>query len=356
MVPHFLKGPPMQHKILAFALGLAVSQSACRKSPNQDKYDDEGTKSTTVASVGGGAVSQSRLLKIPLAVDYASFGLLGTAATAHSVSLANCLSGYSATVTEANLDGVEVYKDDRNCLAKLTGFTAGGIVYNATNTGAVNFTTWLANDTALFASAGGDIIRVKVISQLASPITGTEAVVYNFSELLDGRGDRVFTEASVSDAHLITVASQEAPLFNVIGSTFMGADDTTGAPEFTFKLECVDNPTLAVPASVAMSAGSAANTLCGGNDLNTIEYKLVKDTYSSVVTITNAEAIFATAGTPVTIPTHQYADSATNEGFNTATLDGPGGLGTAGNENMILIVKAGLSYTYFNIDVTTISQ
>ena len=33
-----------------------------------------------------------------------------------------------------------------------------------------------------------------------------------------------------------------------------------------------------------------------------------------------------------------------------------GPLGTAGNENMILIIKAGLSFTYYNVDVTTISQ
>jgi len=105
-----------------------------------------------------------------------------------------------------------------------------------------------------------------------------------------------------------------------------------------------------------MSAGSGADTLCGANDLQNITYKLVKDTYGSVLTITDAETIFATPGTSITLPGDQYQDSATNEGFNTSTLDGPGGLGVAGNENMILIIKADLSFTYYNIDVTTITQ
>ncbi len=341
---------------LSLLASLSLVPYGCRKEPDQKSYDDE-SKKTTVQSVGGGASSSSKnLITIPISVDYGAFGLLGTAATAYSVSLASCLSGYTGSVTEANLDGVEVYKDDRSCLAKLTAFTSGGIVYNATNAGATNFTTWLANDTALFASAAGAKIRVKVISQLASPITGTEAVVYNFSELLDATGDYVFSEAAVSDPHSITVESQEAPHFNVIAATYTGMDNVTGAAEMTFKLECVNDPTLAVPTSVAMTAGSGANTLCSANDLNAVTYKLVKDTYASVLTISQAETIFATAGTSVTIPTDQYSTDATHQGFLTSVLAGPGPLGTAGNENMILIVKAGLSFTYYNIDITTIVQ
>ena len=78
--------------------------------------------------------------------------------------------------------------------------------------------------------------------------------------------------------------------------------------------------------------------------------------YSSAPSITDAETIFGTAGTSVTIPTDQYSTAPTAEGFNTVTLDGPGALGTVGNQNMILILKSGISYTYFNIDVTTITQ
>jgi hypothetical protein len=329
---------------------------SCQRSPEQDSYKDESKETTFGRVSGGGAQIPKTLVKIPVSVEYGYFNLLGTAATAYSVDLTGCLSAYTTTVTEANLDGVEVYKDDRSCLAKLTSFTSGGITYNATNVGATNFTTWAANDTALFASAGGDTIRVKVISQLASPISGTEAVVYNFSELLDGTGDYTFSEADVSDAHAITVESQEAPLFKVAAATFTGMDDVSGAPEFTFKMECVDDPTSVAPTSVAMAAGSGADTLCGANDLNAVTYKLVKDTFGSDLTITEAETIFSTVGTSVTLPADQYQDSGTNEGFNTATLDGPGGLGVAGNENMILILKAGLSFTYFNIDVTTITQ
>lgn len=345
-----------------FVIASLTALAACQKAPKQDADDGDGdgakVTSTSTFAGGGGAqtTGQRGKLVIPFGIEHSSFALTGTPASSYSVNLAGCLSGYSATVTEANLDGVEVYSDDRNCLAKLVDFVTGGVTYNGTNGGATNFTTWLAGDTAIFTSAGGAKIRVRVVSQLASPITGTEAIVYQFSELLDATGDKTFTEDDVSDAHLITVASQEAPHFNVVGASFLGMDDTTGAPEFAFKLECVDDPTAVSPTSIAMTAGSAANSLCGANDLNALTYKLVKDTYSSTPTITDAETIFGTAGIAVTLPTDQYADSATNEGFNTVTIDGPGGLGTAGNEHMILMLKAGVSYTYFNVDVTTIVQ
>jgi hypothetical protein len=338
-----------------FVIGLAaLAIAGCAESPEQKNYEDE-SKSRTVVSYGGGGSSGSSLVTIPVSVEYGQFGLLGTPATAYSVSLTGCLSGYTATVNQTSVDGVEVYKDDRNCLAKLTSFTVGGATYTNTHTGAVDFTTWLANDMATFASSSGALIRVKVVSQLASPIASTEAVSYNFSELLKG-GDTTYLESDVSDAHSITVESQEAPLFDVVAANFVGMHDTSGAAQFTFKLECVDDPTASPPTSVAMNSGSGPDTLCGANDLQDITYKLVKDTYSSTLSITNAEAIFSTAGTSVTLPNAQYQDSGTNEGFNTVTLDGPGGLGTAGNEHMILILKAGISYTYFNIDVTTISQ
>jgi hypothetical protein len=337
---------------------MAMLCSACGSSqPEQTDYSDDEAKPTSVQPIGVGSSSTSSdLVKIPISVQYGSFGLLGTAATAYSVTLSNCLSGYGATVNQTNADGIEAYKDDRSCLAKLTSLTTGGVAYTSTNPGATDFTTWAANDTALFASAGGATIRVKVISQLNSPISGTEAIVYNFAELLDGQGDYTFSEASVSDAHAITVESQEAPHFNVVGATFMGMDDATGAPEMKFKLECVDDPTAGSPTSVAMSAGSAADTLCGSVDLNAISYKLVKDTFSSVLTISQAESQMSAGTSSITIPTDQYQTDATHEGFNTVTLDGPGPLGTAGNEAMILILKAGLSVTYFNIDITTITQ
>lgn len=352
---------------LIIATSLLILAS-CGKQPEQNDYEDE-SKSGTFSGGGGRGASQrngANRVNIPISVDYGAFGLAGTAATAYTVTLdddpagdpggaSTCISAYTATVSEANAD-IEVYKDDRGCVAKLTTFTVGATTYNATNAGASDFTTWAANDTAIFASAGGDIIRVKVISQLATPIAGTEAVVYNFSELLDGTGDYAFSEAEVSDAHAITVESQEAPHFNVVGATFVGLDDATGAAELSFKLECVDDPTLGSPTSIAMSAGTQANSVCGANDLANIDYKLVIDSYGSTLDATDAEAIFASAGSTITMPAHQYADSATNEGFNTSTLDGPGAIGTAANRNMILILRAGISYTYFNIDVSAITQ
>lgn len=330
--------------------------AGCQSGPQQKGYEDESQKSRSVVSYGGGVLPSKQLIKIPVGVEYGMFSLLGTPATAYSVYLDDCVSLYRTTVTEANIDGVEVYKDDRNCLAKLVDFTVAGVSYNATNPGASDFTTWEANDTALFASAGGNLIRVKVVSQLSSPIAGTEAVVYHFSELMDGQGDYTYSEAEISDAHSITVESQEAPRFNLVQATFEGINGVSGAGRFRFKLECVDDPTLAVPTSVAMTAGSGSDTRCGTNDLQDISYKLVLDTFGSTLTITQAEGIFSDPGSTVTLPDDQYQDTATNEGFFTTALDGPGPIGDTDNANMILIIKGELSFTYFNVDITPISQ
>ncbi|MEZ4743332.1 MAG: hypothetical protein R3B45_12950 [Bdellovibrionota bacterium] len=341
----------------------------CGPKPEQNTYEDESGKQSSFSPAGGQSSGLQRV-SIPISVEYGAFALTGTAATNYSVTLdddpvgdpggaSTCLSSYTATVDETNLDGLEAYKDDRDCLAKLTSITVGGVTYTSTNAGATNFTTWLANDTALFADGSANVIRVKVISQLDSPISGTEAIVYNFSEISDADSDYVYSESEVSDAHLITVESQEAPKFKVKTATFVGMDDTSGAPEFTFKMECVDDPTSATPTSVDMTSDGAwaSNDRCSEVDLADIEYKLVKDTYTDVITTTDAETIFATAGGTVTQGTDQYQDVADSyEGFIITSIYGPGGLGVSGNENMILILKAGISYTYYNIDVTTITQ
>lgn len=339
----------------------------CKPAPEQESYDDGGKSSTFSGASGSSQSPVRQKVTIPISVSKRGFNLTGTAASAYSVTLdqdpagdpggvSTCLSGYTATVSKANADGLEVYKDDRNCIAKLTSLTTGGVTYTSTNAGATDFTNWLRDDTALFASAGGATIRVKVIAQLDSPIAGVEAITYNFSENRDATDDKTLAESDVSAAHLITIESQEAPLFTIKTARYEGMDNATGEPQFSFKMECVDDPTAATPTSVGMTAGAAANTVCGSNDLADIEYLLVKDTFGSVLTITQAEGLFGSGGETIDVPGDQYQDSASNEGFNTITMNGPGLISVAGNEHMILILKAGMSFTYFNVDVTTISQ
>jgi hypothetical protein len=167
--------------------------------------------------------------------------------------------------------------------------------------------------------------------------------------------DATLSEIQVGVAEVVTVNSDEAPQFNVITATFLGTNAGTLAPQFKFRLACVNDPILATPTKIGMSTGSATNTRCSATDLNIISYKFVLDTYSSLLTVDELESIFATAGTSVAIPTNQYQVSVTNEGFDTITLEGPGSLATAGNNAMILIIKGAESYTYFNIDVTLIN-
>lgn len=173
--------------------------------------------------------------------------------------------------------------------------------------------------------------------------------------MLDDTGGFDLSDA-VGYPQLLPVASQEAPHFEIVAGIFIGMDDETGAGEYSFKLQCVNDPLAVDPVPTAMTVGTAAGTVCGGTDLANVSYKLVQDTYGSALSITEAEAIFSTPGTAVAIPSAQYRTGVTHGGFNTSTLKGPGPMGKAGNEMMILIVKAGISFTYYNIDVPTITQ
>lgn len=327
---------------------LILQLFGCSAEPTEDELVD--TKELTFTPMSTGQRRSGAIL-IPIDVSMSGFNLIATSASAYSISLAGCQSSLTGTVTKSNLDGIEVYDDDRNCLAKLSSLTVGGIEYTSSNPGAVDFTTWLAGDTATFTSGAGVGLDIKVVEQLSNPVNAGNAVHYAFSDLLDGSGDTTLTEIQVGAAQVVSVNSDEAPQFNVITATFLGTNAATLAPQFTFRLACVNDPILPTPTKIAMSTGSATNTLCSATDLNIISYKFVIDTYSSLLTVDDLQTIFATAGTSVAIPTNQYQVSTTNEGFDTIMLEGPGSLATAGNNDMILIIKGAESYTYFNVDV-----
>jgi hypothetical protein len=160
---------------------LALQLLGCSAEPTEDEVV-EGKESTfTPIST---AQRRSRGFLIPINVSKSGFNLITTPASAYSVSLVGCQSNLTAVVTKSNLDGIEVYDDDRSCLAKLTSLTVGGIEYTSSNPGAVDFTTWLADDTATFTSGAGVGLDIQVVEQLSSPANAGDAVHYAFSELL----------------------------------------------------------------------------------------------------------------------------------------------------------------------------
>jgi hypothetical protein len=265
-------------------------------------------------------------------------------ATAFTISLEDCASGYSSTANENSPD-LQVYKFDQDCLAKLTTFEYGGVTYVPTV--GDPFATWLAGDIATFEddSDPTSIIRVQVVSQLDSPISGTEPVEYLFS-LIDKGTDESIPDTEVGDGHAIAVDGQDPPSFTIASVSFVGMT-ANGAGQFVFTLECTSGVT-----------GSGATRACEGLLLDDIRYKLVQDTYSSNMTINDAVALFPTGESSIANAAEHLdtgAGGTTNGGFVSKTLTGPDAMDD--NPNMILILEAAdTSYQYFNVDVTTLNQ
>lgn len=356
----------MRCKVISVIIGLAWLVSACGVSDSHDQFgDNAGDDSKTKAEVAPrdegdvfayipvSLVNQKDLTLTDeggLSLYNKGFALAANATT-FSISLASCVSGFTSTANESSTN-LQVYKYDQGCLAKLTQFTINGITYSATATGATNFTTWAENETATFANAASstDLVTVKVVAQLDDPISGTEAVTYSFYDIEKGTDNTDLGQAQVGAGHTMTVSGQAAPAFNINEVRFVGMT-AGGAGQFEFTLEC----------QVALTN---TNTTCKDVTLTDLDYKLVEDTYTSTLTLAQADTIFSTAGTSVAGGevvsvggTDQDSNTLANGGFytnNSTPLDGPATIHS--KPNMIFIMRVGSSYQYFNVDITVLTQ
>lgn len=268
--------------------------------------------------------------KVPVQLIDMSGSFSLAPADAYNLSLDGCVSGFTATATEATVGGLQVYKFDQNCLAKLTSFQTGGITYAATNPGATDFTTWLAGDNATFTDAGGtNSIGVSVVTQLDNPVSGTEPIQYAFSVAVAGTGNTV-ADTTVGASHTVTVAGDNPPDVEVFANAFVGMT-ATGAGQFTFDMEC---------------QAAIAGNLCSGDDMTAWTWLLVEDTYGGSPTLTDLDAL-TPAGTGVVSGAINV-----NGGITSPTLNGPDQIHL--KPNMILVIKNGVSYKYFNVDVTVL--
>jgi hypothetical protein len=290
------------------------------------------------------ASSDSGLIKIPVKLTEKKKGFSLADATTYSISLTDCASGYTSTANQ-NSSSLKVYKFDRDCLAKLTQFQLNGFTY--TPQAADPFTTWQTGDTATFevAASPSNTLQVKVISTLDDPISGTEAVEYRFSTIESGANETI-ADTDVGDPHTMTVAGQDAPSFTIHSVELVGIT-AGGAGQFEFVMECTSDIT-----------GAGATTACLDVLFTDIRYKLIEDTYGSTLTYAQAQALFPADESSVDTATEVVAvggGGTTHGGFTTVTLDGPDIMHT--HPNMILVIEAAdLSYLYFNVDVTILTQ
>lgn len=322
---------------------IACLLSAACQQPAQKTYGDGEDPAAGGVASGGGKSKSTQLVTVPVELqDATQGGAFSLAdADAFTISLVGCASGYTASADEDST-ALQVYKFDRTCLGKLTTFEFGG--HTLIPTAADPFTTWLAGDTATFDEVGEPgtyAVSVSVISQLASPVSGSESIVYQFSEL-DKGADKSILEATVGDGHPLVVASQPPPSFTIHSVAFTGVT-AGGAGQFVFTMECTS---------------PIVGDVCESVDMADLTYKLVEDTFTAdTLVVGEANALFPAGETAVTMPADKEALGATtvNGGFHTVTLDGP--LLMASHRNMIFIMQsANVSYQYFNVDVATLTQ
>ena len=325
--------------LVLFFLGrLAVSCGAEHSSQEEGAVGGV-PDSTVVVTAGAGA--QARTKFIPASLEKArtlagDFSLVSSA-TSYSIQMSGCLSGFSGTVTQANADGLEVYKYDRGCLAKLSQFVYNGRTYLPT--AGSPFTTWQAGDYAMFDEAfepGIAPLHVAVMSTLGNPITGVETIKYVFSELLAGSGNSILWVNEGTTGNYVA-GNPVASSFSVRSTQLTGLTAGEGG-KFKFVLEC------------ASTIG--ATNVCESYDFTGTDYKLIADTYSSAPTNSDLSTIFGSAGTSVTLPADRVApgdQGTTNGGYITVELNGPDNMAT--NPNMLLVIRSGTSYHYLNVDV-----
>ncbi len=275
----------------------------------------------------------------------------GVSVDSFVMTLANCTSGLSGTNSSQTV--MNVYLNDTNCLAKLTSFVLHSQSYIPSGTGSSPFTTWLAGDTAIFRGASNtDLINVKVVSQLSSPILTPDVISYEFTILKSGTNSASIT---VSNALSIYTAGQDAPNFQInsgggLLTGLVSSGGSAGAGIFTFQLICSvsamtvgANPSYNSFCPTVTPGGTIAGGASGvdiGN-ASAFSYKLIADPNNapSGGTLTLAQAIAAfVAGGDTTVTLGAGVITSGSTGFNTVALTGPGPI--ASNQKMILILQA----------------
>ncbi len=343
----------MKHITLKSLL-LMVSVLAFTPSCNQEAqvaYKDEGTP---IAAQPTAPARRTFSYDASLQSDVTALSLAN--ASAFTMTLSDCASTQTATVTEADIY-LELYEFDRNCVVKLTQFTLNLKVY--TPKAGNLFTTWAAGDTAVFEVFGAspvDELNVKVLTTVGNPVVAGGSIDYRFSEITLG-GDVTIGESVVRESQTIAVIGQAAPEFNVRQIKLVDIT-ATGNGEFQFQLECKRNV-----------VGTGATAECYDVIINDLRLLLIEDTFSGTMTRQNLDDAFTNGGGGVQINTATNViapgggtPALPKGGFLTAAHGETGVLVMAGTKpivqkpNMLLLLKADQSYLYFNVDVTLIVQ
>lgn len=263
------------------------------------------------------------------------------------LEISSCTSGQTGKTSDESL---KVTMQDTNCLAKLVSFKLSGQAYEPKGAGAADFKTWLAGDTAIFQGIdSADLIKVKVVSQLSSPIADSDLVSYLFTIASSTKKNSEI----IGTGQNITIAGQDAPNFTINANSFTFVNiNKYGAGEFSFTLTCSSGPMTMgkqpgkktfCPTIAGGSAGVDVYANSNSDPTSLFSYVLILDPQNGgkpgTLTAQQAKAAFTNGGTTVSLADLNPSSTAAIS-FTTQTLIGPGQMFVEANRFIILVLQA----------------
>lgn len=263
----------------------------------------------------------------PMALSLDSAG----GAVGFKIDVSGCESGFSAN----NLSSSPIYlvKFDLNCSATLKEFSYGGSTYSGSLSGA-------AGSKAIF-SAGTKQLAVSIESQLGSPLADSDTISFKFTEITEGASQNP-TRITYSSGHSVGIAGSDSPNME-INSINIASLATGGVPTWLINFEC---NTTVVGGNACPSAGGEAQKI------SDMDVKVIEDTYSGALTLTQADTIFESiGGSGVFVPVGDLP-----RGGMSGTFVGPGPVYLKRNLLIVIRYRSNLSasYRYFNVDFAPI--
>lgn len=327
------------------------SQSKSKESGLIDSQKNElSVSATLIHSPSKTLYLDSEGTQVPLTKKEQEIGLnlmssTGLLADSYVVVLGGCSSGL--TGTSALSETIRVYIQDTNCVGQLISIVLGGQSYIPSGSSAVPFSNYKEGESAIFQGASSkDLINVKVVHQLSSPVQSEDKIAYSFeiipseaSSSVSANGQNIFLTGT--SAPNFKIKPGDASLVSIISS-----GPSAGAGTFIIKLTCSTGP-------MTEGANPNYNSFCpdevergkiaegdSGVDLGLashFSYKLIPDPNGDgTLTMEQAQAAFKEGGDSNVTLTSDLLPDAT--GFQTVTLTGPVTL--ASNPKMILILQA----------------
>lgn len=291
------------------------------------------------------------------------------AADQFTASLTGCASGLSGTITGSTFNA---YLGDSGCIVKLRSLTIHNRTYTSTASGAQDFSSWNAGQTAKFAEAlTGNTVEVLVVSQLSSNgVQNSDYVSYVFTILTHN------SDVIVSSSHQLLVAGQDAPNFEILNTSLDFANNT-----LSFQVKCSSGLlisdgsqyTFCPTYNGANYASGAGVDIAGTNNADAsslFNYALIP--YDSNLTLSSARTAVSAAAlaSQTQLATVQsssdllsFSNNNDNYGFQTISLHSPDSLTSTSPYQVILILQAKntssptdinkSSFQYFTITVNS---